>query len=131
MIREIVHDVIDEKLPGRSDRIFNLPTQEREKECGYWMLQDLDDMRWRPEPTAPIEIQEYREKKRDNPYYRVNNDFWMLLPIKAWAAESNRIEGVNRGNHYWLLQLKKMIPEEDIVSQRKIDAMLRTYPRPY
>lgn len=97
-------------------------------ECAMWMLDTLEDIRYRPRPSQPAEVEEYFRQKQSDPGYRVDRSFWEQPHIKQWRATESEILGLNKANWHWLKEMQRLIPKEDQVNHLKINKIMRGYP---
>jgi hypothetical protein len=98
-------------------------------ECAMWMLETLDDMRFRPNPTIPEDMSEYYRQKQSDYNYKVDRSFWDQPHIRQYKAAESEIRAINRSNLYWLNEMQRLIPKDDQVNHAKIQRVMRGYPR--
>lgn len=97
-------------------------------ECAHEMLSEecFETMMPESEPLAPEEIMEYRAMPDDRKM-KVSPDFWKREDIKKFTEDCLRVRNKNRGNVQWLFDLRRLLPEEDTISQSKITSRLRLF----
>lgn len=104
---------------------------ELEIECAYWLLSDECFRELKPKPLpAPIPelLADYYsmppERKR-----RIDEDqnFWKRHDISTYLNMKLNVQSINKTNKLRLLEAKKLIPKEDIISQTKINERLEEY----
>lgn len=103
--------------------------EEFDRECAYWMLQYLNDYRWLPSPTIPNELTDYWRRRQINNKTDVSEAFWQKPVIKKYIATEAHIRATNLGSMHWLKFMKKHIPQDDVVNQKRIDAVIWKYPK--
>lgn len=104
-----------------------LTMAEFERELAYVALLFIDDLRFRPDPTPPREVIDYRQATKEKQKKATEDGFWRDGQNFAWLEASRAIWEKNRGNLYRLTELKRIIPKEDTVSQAKIERELKYF----
>ena len=123
----------DLKLPEIGKGFLNqlkagLSMLDFQKECAYWLLKYIEELRWRPSPSKPEAIVIYEQRVSEDPKYSLPNAFWQQDYIRTYCKSKNEIFCENKSNWWWLLFLKKYILPGDIHGHVKISEMMRIYP---
>jgi len=96
-------------------------------ECAYWLTQFISDCRFEPYPDKPIEIRQYIDKKAVNSKYEVKDEFWRQGIIVRYIERYKEVYAKNMSNLFWLVFMKKHIPKEDTINQKRVSAILQIY----
>lgn len=127
---ELIDKQINDKLGPRSKALVHkfqskkITSQEFDKECAYWLMEYLNLMTYKPDPTMPVDLQELHATKR-----HATVEFWQLPEIKIYMAECEKVKAINLSNLHWLEFMKMSIPQNDTLNQKKVMEALRTYPK--
>ena len=103
--------------------------EEFNRECAYWMTQNLSDHTFTPYPEEPLEILRYLENKRKDLKFEMANGFWRQFSIVEYFKEWSHAFTKNNSNLHWLKFMKKHIPVNDKINHRRIDSILATHPQ--
>lgn len=100
------------------------------KECAYWVVNDnFDELMPKPLPSEP-NSHAYREYKTWTTERKAKTEpkFYLDNPeIPAYFDQKLLIKNLNLGNVWWLNEILKNIPEEDILTVRKIKDRLMKF----
>jgi hypothetical protein len=127
-------DVIkDMTLVKQSKTLLNdlaagrITKQEFLSECAYWGLKFLDSYRFKPLPTMPQEIIDFKNRLHANPNYEAKPEFWRIPHIAVYIQSALKIEGENLGNIGRLKEILNGLPDGDIVSRKKVKDALHEF----
>ena len=95
---------------------------EFDKRCALWMVQGVEEMRYKGRPTPPSEIIEYRKLRNIDRNHRMNEAFWKQAHIYAFVKSDSEIKNINSANLYWLRWI-----EEKIDRNEKVSMMIRSH----
>lgn len=102
---------------------------EFEKETAYWMIESLNECKWKPYPTLPTELLDFYKRKKYDKKVQMDDAFWQQDHIRQYVASNGRIKAENGANKYWLKWMQTIIPKEDTVNHKKISDILCTFPK--
>lgn len=103
--------------------------KEFEKECAYWLMGFIEELRWKPSPTEPEEIETYNARRRNDKTFTLPISFWQQSHIRAYTAMDLSIRCQNQSSWYWLCFLKSYIQANDLPNHKKIAVVMDGYPR--
>lgn len=96
-------------------------------ECGYWALNyGFDELRPKPLPTRPLDLREY-DNMDFKSRLKISSEFWWQPIVREYLDQKVMILHHNKGVYDWLKEIKTYIPQEDYVSQNKIDERLKEF----
>lgn len=125
MIETIAEEIAfgKELLNKKINGIIN--EEEFDRECAYWMINYLDDLRFLPAPTEPDELNEYRKAKQEGK--KISSGFWAQGKIQNFLKTESEICSKNFSNFSWLNFMKKNIPADDTTTCEKINHYVNVF----
>ena len=100
------------------------------QECAYWAVKDgFDELRVKSYPTMP-NTQAFREYENLPPQSRLKVDgrFFLQNPeIINYYTQRNFVRHMNKATYDWLKEIRRNLPDTDIITKEKIDARLREF----
>lgn len=102
---------------------------EFEQETAYWMMDSLNDCRWKSYPPVPEDLMEYYQRRKRDKKYEAGDAFWQQPHVRQYVTANSDIKSQNSANRYWLKYMQLHIPQEDIVNQSKIKVVMNSYPK--
>lgn len=124
-IKEIIQNTglssISLNLFGRL-RVKKLTIEEFMRECAFWALRDgFDELQPKIDPTRPQKVIELETMPLHQRLKLDYNKFYAEFPqVAEYYKQKLYIKNWNKAMLEWLNEIKKYIPEEDDVNQRKI-----------
>ena len=101
--------------------------KEFDIECASWLMFYLNELEFKLPPVRPTELEEYYQRKKTDPNYQLNQKFWEDPVIRRYVQEESATFAQNHSNWWWLLFLKRNMPQEDNVNQSRIKQVMETY----
>lgn len=100
-----------------------------QKELCILSLDYLSDYEFKPDPPTPFLLVQYRQKKKEDPTYKVKVSFWKQEEIEKYHKERDTRRCDNYGNYRWLNIMLTHMDDEEI--KTKINNILARYPAEY
>ena len=110
---------MDPELPNTAKRLLarvksgELTMQDFEKECVYWELEFLNDLKYAPLPTAPDVVMLYCDRKLKDKGYRVDPEFFKEWKIREWFESVDSWRKKNGSNYDFLVFMEKNLEGTD------------------
>jgi hypothetical protein len=124
-IKEIIPDTAlsatSLSLLGRL-RAKTLSIENFMRECAFWALRDgFDELRPKPYPTRPVRATELENMPLNQRLKLDYDKFYAEFPqIREYYEQRLYIRNWNKAALEWLNEIKRHIPEEDIISHKRI-----------
>lgn len=115
-----MHDLLLQHSSGK------ISLADLEKECAYWFMDCLSEVRVKAYPTPPAEYAEY-EQMTLKEKSKIPPDFWHQGNIKNYVDQRSRIHAENYSNLQNLKDHKKNIPAEDSVANQKFQEHINDF----
>lgn len=103
----------------KQHREGKISLEELQKECAYWFVDCIEEMKPRPEPTRPRDFEEYASMPFEK-RAKISSEFWQQPQIKGYLEIREQIKNENNANMFWIKEHIKHIPEEDFVSRNAL-----------
>ena len=90
------------------------------QEIAYWIVKELDDITPRQYPHKPEEVWQYEELSQQK-FFDKGKHYRESSVIQEYYNTCSWVKHQNQSNLWWLREAKKRIPEEDILTHKRLE----------